>query len=361
MIGQSLVPALLLAEKAWRWWFAEFLSFLPRAYLKRLGSSRLTLLVRPGDAATEIAIMASDRCLRQEAIGHPDASGEALSRLREIIDAATRGKSFDVIGIIPASQSLARMLTLPPAAKAHLEEAVRYQIERISPFKADNTLYDIKQLESDRAANELRLKLTILSKDSAAELDARSGNLGLRIDHFAVEAADGALETLAFKSQSDSRAKVAFGAKALLATASIFAASLLLVPILSKWKGIEALEKEVSVFKPKADQVLKLRSERENIIALRAQVIGLKKAALAPIAVLSRLSELLDDQTFLVDMRMERTVVTMSGLSSDASKLAQRLGAIEAFKSVKFSGPVLRDPQSARDRFTLILEMAPPS
>lgn len=358
MIRQSL----LLAERAWRWWLSEFLSLLPQAYLKRFASTRLTLLLRPGDVVTELAIMAGDRCLRQEAIAHSSATDEALSRLRGVIDTATRGKSFDVIGIIPEGQSLARLLTLPLAAKAHLDEAVRYQIERISPFKADNTLYDIKQLESDRAANELRLKLTILSKNSATALERLSANFGCRVDHFAVEAAGGgALEMLSFKSQSDSRAKVSLEAKVLLVAASIFAVSLLLVPIFSKWKAAEALEKEVSVFKPKAEQVLKLRSERESIIALRAQVIGLKKAALPPIAVLSKLSELLDDQTFLSEMRMEGAAITMGGLSSDASKLAQRLGAIEAFKSVKFSGPVLRDPQSARDRFTLILEMAPPS
>ena len=80
-----------------------------------------------------------------------------------------------------------------------------------------------------------------------------------------------------------------------------------------------------------------------------------------PIAILSKLSELLDDQTFLFDMRMDRTAITISGLSVDASKLAQQLGTIEVFKSVKFSGPVTRDVQSARDRFTLILEMAVPS
>jgi general secretion pathway protein L len=355
MIRQSL----LLAETAWRWWLSEFLTLLPRAYLKRLVSSRLTLLVRPSDAITEIAVLASDRRLLQEAIAYPDASEEARSRLRHAIDAATRGKSFDVIGVIPESQSLARPLTLPLAAKAHLEEAVRYQIERISPFKADNTLYDIKQLESDRAADELRLKLTIVSRDSVTELEERSANFGFRIDHFAIEAADGgALETLAFKSQSASRAKGPLETMALLAAASILTASLLIVPIFSKWKGAEALEKEISIFKPKAEQVLKLRSEREKVIALRAQVIGLKRAALPPVAVLTKLSELLDDQTFLFDMRMEGAAVTISGLSSDASKLAQRLGTIEAFKSVKFSGPVLRDPQSARDRFTLILEMA---
>lgn len=358
MIRQSL----LLAEKSWRWWLSEFLSLLPRAYLERLASSRLTLLLRPSDASTEIAVMASDRRLLRETIAHPDASEEALSRLRDVIGAATRAKRFDVIGIIPEIESLARPLTLPLAAESHLEEAVRYQIERISPFKADNTLYDIKRLESDRAADELRLKLTIVSKDLVTELEQRSASFGFRIDHFAVEAAaGGALETLVFKSQSASRAKAPLETKALLAAASILTASILLVPIISKWKGAEVLEQEVNLFKPKAEQVLKLQREREKVIALRAQVIGLKKAALPPVAVLSKLSELLDDQTFLFDMRMEGAAVTMSGLSSDASKLAQRLGTIEGFKSVKFSGPVLRDPQSARDRFTLILEMAAPS
>jgi len=64
MIRQSL----LLAETAWRWWLSEFLTLLPRAYLKRLVSSRLTLLLRPSDAITEIAVLASDRRLLQEAI-----------------------------------------------------------------------------------------------------------------------------------------------------------------------------------------------------------------------------------------------------------------------------------------------------
>jgi Tfp pilus assembly protein PilN len=120
----------------------------------------------------------------------------------------------------------------------------------------------------------------------------------------------------------------------------------------------EALEKEVALLRPKADQVLKLQSERDKIIALRAQVIGLKRASLPPIAILSKLSELLDEETFLSELRIQGAMVTISGLSVDASKLAQRLGAIDIFKSVKFSGPVTRNAQAARDRFTLILELA---
>jgi hypothetical protein len=86
----------------------------------------------------------------------------------------------------------------------------------------------------------------------------------------------------------------------------------------------------------------KLRSKREKVIALRAKVVGLKKAALPPVVVLTKLSELLDDQTFLFGTRMEGAAVTITGMSSDASRLAQRLGTIEASKSVKFSGLIAR-------------------
>jgi Tfp pilus assembly protein PilN len=166
------------------------------------------------------------------------------------------------------------------------------------------------------------------------------------------------LEALAFSVQGTAVRKLPLATKALLAAGLVFLASLLLTPILGKWKMTEALEKEVALLKPKADQVLKLQSERDKVIALRARVIGLKRASLPPVAIFSKLSELLEDESFLFELRMQGTLVTISGLSADASKLAQRLGAIEIFKSVKFSGPVTRDAQAARDRFTLILELA---
>jgi general secretion pathway protein L len=348
--------ALFLIQRAWRWWLAEFLSLLPLAYFKRLVRPRLTLLLRSSEAMTRIALMDGDQCLMLEA----SVSEETLSELKGAILAAAKGKRFDVIGVIPDQQRLIRPLTLPLAAKGHIEEAVRYQIERISPFKAHNTLYGIELLESDPHANELHLKLSIVATALVEDLKTRGARLGFPTDGFAIEsAASGALEALAFSVQGTAvRELPLLATKALLAASLVFLASFLLVPILGKWKMTEALEKEVALLKPKADQVLKLQSERDKVIALRARVIGLKRASLPPVAILSKLSDLLEDESFLFELRMQGTLVTISGLSADASKLAQRLGAIEIFKSVKFSGPVTRDAQAARDRFTLILELA---
>lgn len=355
MIGRGLH----VAEKAWRWWLSEFGTLLPQAYLRRLRPSRLTILLKAGEAITEIAVMAGEKRLFQEGIPHPDAPEQTVGRLRDVVDAAIRARRVDVIGVIPEHERLTRPLVLPLAAKAHLGEAVRYQIERLSPFKADNTLYDIKQPEGGGRANELRLELTIVSKALVGQFRERGGGFGLHIDHFAAEASNGGtLERLAFAGEPALRRKTPLEMKVLAAAASILTASLVLVPIVGKWEQAAALEKEVRTLKPKAEQVLKVQGERDKIVARRAQMVGLKKAALPPIAVLSRLSENLDDQTFLFDVRMERATITIAGMSSDASKLAQRLGTIEGFKSVKFSGPVTRDVQSARDRFTLILEVA---
>jgi general secretion pathway protein L len=353
-----MAQAQFLIEKAWRWWLSEFLNLLPLAYFKRLTRRRLTLLIKSSEAMTKIAVTDGDQGLVLEA----SASEETLSELKDAIPAATKGKRCDVIGVIPDQQCLIRPLALPLAAKGHIEEFVRYQIDRISPFKADNTLYGIKLMESNPHANEVHLNLSIVSRALVEDLEARGTQLGFPIDGFAVESADGgALETIAFSAQGTAVRKVPHATKALVAASLVLLASLLFVPILAKWKRGEALEKEIALLKPKAEQVLKLGQERDRIIALRARVIGLKRASLPPIAVLSKLSELLDAESYLFDLRMEGATVTISGLSVDASKLAQRLGAVDAFKSVKFSGPVTRDAQAARDRFTLILELSAPS
>jgi general secretion pathway protein L len=356
---QALLFIQVLIQRTWRWWLAEFLGLLPLAYLNRLARPRFTLLLRRGEEVTQLAVMVRDQCLQQQEVSHAVTSEEEVSQLKDAIHAATNGKGVAVIGVIPEEQSLVKPIGLPFAAKAHIEEAVRYQIERLSPFKSDNTLYGVKLLESEARANELRLQLIIISKALVQDLETRGARLGLPIDRFAIERAGcGALEPLAFTSEAPVATKLPLAAKALLATSLILIVSLLLVPVLGKWKRQEALGREVGLLKPKADQVLKLAGERDKIIALRGQVIGLKRAGTPPVAILSKLSELLDDHSFLFEVRMEGAIVTMSGFSTDASKLAQRLGAISVFKSVKFSGPVLRDQQAARDRFTLVLELA---
>ncbi len=288
MIGWGLD----VVEKTWRWWLLELMTLLPQAYLKRLRSSRLTLLLRPGEAITEITAAAGEKRLFQEGIAYPGAPVQALDRLRDIIGAATKGKRVDVIGVVSERQSLTRPLVLPFAAKAHLGEAVRYQIERLSPFKPDNTLYDIKQLEGGGQASELRLELTIVSRTLIEEIRERGEKLGLRIDHFAIESSEeNALQTLGFADEPASHGKTALEMKVLVAALCILIVSFIIVPLIGKWQQASALEKEVRVLKPKAEQVQKMQSERDSIIARRAQMVGLKKAALPPIAVLSRLSE----------------------------------------------------------------------
>jgi hypothetical protein len=139
--------------------------------------------------------------------------------------------------------------------------------------------------------------------------------------------------------------------------AACLAVTLLAVPLLGKMQMLEALDAETGRLKPHAEQIMKARTERDKIDALRATVASLKKTAVSPLAVMAKLSGLLDDSTYLLDYRFENATVTLTGFSSDATKLAQQLGAAPEFKAVKFSGPVARDPQSSRDRFTLILEL----
>ena len=185
-----------------------------------------------------------------------------------------------MIGVIPEAQSLTRPLTCHSPPRPILMKPCAIK-SKGSVLLRPTTRFTTSSSSAARRPTNFSLKLTIVSKASVAELKERSAKFGFRIDHFAIEAPDGgALETLAF-AVGRLRAKMSLEAKALLAAAFILAASLVFVPIVGKWEQAKALEKEVSTLKPKAEQVLKLQSERDKIVARRAQMIGLKKAAFA--------------------------------------------------------------------------------
>jgi hypothetical protein len=149
--------------------------------------------------------------------------------------------------------------------------------------------------------------------------------------------------------------------RALLAACALLAVTLVAAPIVSTHLALAVIEEEAARLKPQAEQAAKLKGARDTQVALLTKAIALKRAAPSPLALLARLSEALDDQSFLAELRLEGTALTLSGLSSDASGLAQRLGGMPDFKAVKFSGPVTRDAGGARDRFTLVLELRPQS
>jgi len=348
-------------DDAWRWWLREFCALLPELPAGQYFPARRRLLLRASPLETEITVVRGSSVEWKECIAHPAATGSA-ARLRAQFEAKYRGLAGSATGLLAEETVLRTALRLPRAAGRHLEEAVSYQIERISPFLPSNTLYAVRSQSEDEASGEVNAEVLITAKEFVDAIDERASALGLGVAAFAIEASGTAgLEMISFASRENLPGGFPLRYRALLAASVFLAGTFLIAPIVSQKRALAAVEEEIAGLKPQAEQAGKLRADREKHLSLLTEAVALKRSTPSPLAVLTKLSAELDDKTFLLDLRLEGAKVTISGVSSDASGLAQRLGTLADFKSVRFQGAVTRDPQTSRDRFTLALELASPS
>jgi hypothetical protein len=350
-----------LIPEAWRWWLAEFEALVSGLRLDRYVPARRILCLRASAAETELSMMKGGVREWQARIPHPATDSE-WAGLRAAFDAKYRGFSGSAIALLPAESVLETALPLPRAAARHLAQAASYQIERLSPFAPASTLYALGPLKDDGSRGEIEAQILIAAKEFVEGIEERAGALGFASIGFAVEAGGpGHFERIAFAGRQASAAGLSLRARVLLAACMLLAATLAAAPIVSKTLALARVEEETGRLKPAAEQAAKLKSAREKQHGVLSKALELRIAAPPPLSILTKLTAAFDDASFLVELRIEGTALTLSGLSGDAPALAQKLSAMPDFKAVKFSGPVTREARVSRDRFTLVLELANPS
>ncbi len=350
-----------LFAEAWHWWLREFSEMLQALPLPKFLPARRHLLLRVTQLETELTVVRAGKCEWRQRIAHPteDAS---VAELRAFVEAKYRELLGSATAFLGPEHVLKAVLHLPKAAARHLNEAVSFQIERISPFLPSNTLYAVRPAAENEPGGEIAAEVLIAARDFVEGIRERARTLGLGDVAFGVEEDGiGGLEWLSFGTQQKQSDRVQLSYRVLWAALVFLCFSLVAAPMVSKSRALDATGQEIARLKPQAEAAGKLRAEREKRFALLSKVAALKRTAPPPLLILAKLSAAFDDQSFLFDFRLEGGSLTVSGVSSDASLLAQKLGAMPDFRSVKFVGAVTRDPQTPRDRFTLALELAPVS
>ncbi|WP_127077255.1 PilN domain-containing protein [Rhodomicrobium lacus] len=351
-----MLKPLMSISEAWRWWLREVRSIAPG--LERYLPARRILLIRCLADKTEFSIMRSGIVERQETITDP-ANEEAVASLHAALNPYCGLFGGPVFGHLNKDRVLTSVIYLPKAVAHNLEEAISYQIGSLSPFPPKNTLYAVLNKREGRNRMELELELIITSKDYAEEIVDRLRRIGFKdVNYIIIEGDNKTTKIVRFASHGILSRKMSFCVYVFIFSVSLLVASTLCSPIVSHFKALDKIEADLADLKPKIDHLSKLRLQHEKHIATTTNVLEAKQISNNYLLVLNRLAEALDDESYLFEIRIQGGNVALSGLSHDASGIAQRLGAISDFKTVKFQGAVTRDTQTAAERFSLVMELA---
>ena len=143
----------------WRWWTAELAPLVPSGARNAFARRRLRPVIAfDGNVATLWRPVMRDGALAMEIAGTVALDGDAQAvaaagsrALDEVARGAPGGAPATrrVRLAIPSRTALRRALTLPAAVEESLRQAVGYDLDRLTPFKADELYYDAAVVSRD--------------------------------------------------------------------------------------------------------------------------------------------------------------------------------------------------------------------
>lgn len=339
----------------WREASAALLSLLP-ARLRALveGDDQRLFLLRQHD---EVELVAAGR-RGDTVLGRlPLDDATVLEDARHRLD----GSAVPRWLLLPVSQVLRRTLSLPAAAEPRLREVLAFELDRQTPFSADQVSFHGRVLSRDATAQQLGIELLVLPR---SRLDAEMLALGTLADDLAgvdVVGDDGRRLDVNLLPESRRQhrqdpVRRLNAALAAVAVAALFAT--LLLTLANRREVRDDFRAQVEAATAEARQARLLRNQLQ-VSAQAANFLAASRASRPTmLEVLDDITRRIPDDTTLDKLSINDDNLVMVGYSRAAPALVALLQESPLLVEPALSGAVQADPRTGRDRFTLAARIA---
>jgi len=357
------------------WWGRSLAAWLPRRWRALFGLDRGRLLLAPDLSAADDGSGTRMLQLRLQDEGelrdlgtvplpepHPETTldyvaGAAEDPLAPVLAPAVADLPRWLL--LPAAAGLRRRLVLPAAAGDRLREVLGFEIDRQTPFAADEVAFDARLL-GRRGDNQIDVELVAVPLAALRARRTALGTLSGTLAGIDMAGPDGVPLGVNLLPAAERRQvadpwrgwNLALGAVALVALAAAL------------WQLLDNRRDAADAFEqalaPQAEQARRVAIQRQQLQAMvdgQAYLDRARAARPPTVAVLDELARRLPDSTYLEKVSIEGERLLIIGLSGEASSLVRRLEGADAWHAPALTGALQPDPRSGRDRFTLTAEL----
>jgi general secretion pathway protein L len=251
---------------------------------------------------------------------------------------------------------LRRRLTLPVAAAANLRQVVAYEMDRQTPFSADQVDFDVIEDVLPPRAAHIKLELVAVPRKRLEPLLKRLQEAGIDID--AVDALEGDGRRGANLLPPEHRHRRAHPRRRLNAILGGLLALLVVLGMLqwlhNRQAVIDTMQSQVDAMHREARSVMQLR--KRLVASAGAASFLARQRAQSPtvLEVLDDLSKRLPQDTWLERMTIGSDgSVGMQGQSPQAARLVDLVKKSPYLTEPGFQGVIRTDPRTHKERFYL--------
>jgi general secretion pathway protein L len=339
----------------WQWWTDELAGLMPKRLRSQFKVQSKALLVEIDNGICRLKTKTSRgaELLSEFSLDAEPDTNEVNQRN------SLAGMSDQTILLLPEHYILRKAVSLPLATINKLEDVLKFEMDRNTPFKANDVYFIYRIISRDTEQQKVHIELAIVTRAVLDELLERLASQGIKpttvvSEHVSLDEIDNpACDLLPLKPGSDqrmiSRRKQQLKLWILVILILLIAGS----SLYQRYQLAEQLSQDIEAPKELAMQAKKLRSELEQLKQSRQYLTTRKAAAPSVLIILNELTILLPDNTWLTRLSIKDGEVTLKGESTNASVLISLIEQSELFLDVRFTSPVTINPRTQKEHFSL--------
>ena len=351
-----LTSFVVIIFRFFRWWLHELSGLLLPGWRSALSNRKRRLVITLSD--TEAQLLYGRGGTLHE-LGSLPLQGEKTKGARQLSPdnlAPYLSRAHEVVLRLPRSGMLRRQVELPLAALENLREVIAIEMDRHTPFNAEEVYFDYRLLSKDTANKRLIVDLVVVTRTLTDRVLDRLKSWNIDPDRLDVEGGksdDGARFNLL---PSLDRARRWRGQKLTVAAAIAVCALLTIavyLPVQQKQDRLAQFESQLAIAKAEAADTKELSGKIEKLLK-RSQFVVRQKHQRPPFAeLLTEVTIVVPDDTWIIQLSWRGDRLTLAGYSASPSSLIALLEESEMLSEVQFNSPVTVDQRIGLERFNL--------
>ncbi|HXF77250.1 MAG TPA: pilus assembly protein PilM [Usitatibacter sp.] len=350
------------AESFWRWWTAELAGMLPERLAMLGGGDRAPMIVLEDGDAVVVGSRLQHPGERASLTGLDEARRKAA--VRALLERAGESR-MRARAVLEPGEVLVRRATMPLATEENLRQVLSFEMDRLTPLRAEEVYFDYRIVSRDAAAGQVAIQLAVARREVVDARVAALVALGLSVQGVALRDEAGATANAFDLLPSEQRGERSTARERLTQQALGVGALLLFLvalgyPLYVKREAVVALEPQVGKARVQAEQTSKVADELDRMVADYNFLLARKYGNYPVLAFIEELSKRLPDNTWVQQMDV-RTVgktreVQIVGETASASKLIEILEGSSVLQNAAFRGTVTRGSVPGTERFMIAAE-----
>jgi len=262
---------------------------------------------------------------------------------------------------ISESEVLTRRISLPASTEENLYEVIQYEMDRYTPFSKEDVYCDYRIEDRVKEKELIKVLLIVIRKVVLNPVVDAIEDSGIRlqtIDVIDSQNPDRSLHNVKLlRSYVDIDKNKKSSIKWLAAATAALLLLTGLTPLVMNYAHISKLSSELAGLEKTVQKVKQLQTEYKKMQSQVDYLVNIKEKNPSIIELLSLLTQVIPDHTYVQRLSLEGGLLSIQGLSASASELIPIIDKSGMFDDIRFAAPVTQSGADGLERYSITAQI----